>query len=232
MPSTFSTDLELELQASGENSGTWGTITNTNLELIEQAISGVESIALSNTDVTLSMDQQQESNARNMVLSFTGTLTSNVNVNFPASREKFFTIIDSTTHANNTLTFKVTGNSGFLLAQGNKYICHSDGTNIVKDLEFKNWRAITSSETVQAGSQLLVDTSSNTVTVTLPASPSVGDEVSIIDSKYTFDTNNLTVDRNGSNLLNGTSNLTVAVEGAGFTLVYVNATVGWTYKEK
>ena len=69
-------------------------------------------------------------------------------------------------------------------------------------------------------------------TVTLPASPSAGDEVSFIDSKYTFDTNNLTVNRNSEKIVNDASDLTVAVEGAAFTLVYANSSIGWTYKEK
>lgn len=233
MPSTFSSNLELELQASGENNTTWGDKTNTNLELVDQAIGGYEEIALSNADVTLSMAQEAESNARNMTLKFTGTLTGNVNVLFPTSREKLFTIIDGTTHANNTITFKVSGQTGFLLAEGNKYICHADGTDIVKDLEFKTWREITTNaETIQAGAQLLVNTSSSALTINLPSSPSVGDEVTFLDKDYTFDTNNLTVGRNSEKIANSATDLTVTQEGSGFTLVYTGSSIGWTYKEK
>ena len=80
---------------------------------------------------------------------------------------------------------------------------------------------------------LLVDTSGGARTITLPASPAAGDEVTFLDAKYTFDSNNLTVGRNSSNIVNAAADLTVATEGAGFTLVYSgDATVGWTFRDK
>jgi hypothetical protein len=188
MASTFSTDLKLELMATGENAGTWGDKTNTNLNLVQQSIAGYQEIDVASADVTLTMDDATISNARNMTLKFTGTLAGNRVVNFPTTIEKLFNIIDGTDHANNTLTFKVTSQTGFLLCEGHSYICHADGTDIVKDLEFKKWRAISSAETVQPGAQILADTSGGALTITLPASPALGDEVSFIDSDYTFDT--------------------------------------------
>ena len=233
MASSYSTDLKIELMVTGENSGTWGDKTNTNLNLVQQAIAGYQEIDVASADVTLAMTDAALSNARNMTLKFTGTLAADRTVNFPTGIEKFFNIIDGTDHAGNTLTFKVTGQTGFLLCEGHSYICHADGTDIVKDLEFKKWRAISAAETVQPGAQILADTSGGTLTITLPASPATGDEVTFVDSKYTFDTNAFTVGRNGSNITNSAADLTVSTEGAGFTLVYSgDATVGWTYKEK
>ena len=233
MTSSYSTDLKLELMVTGENAGTWGDKTNTNLNLVQQSVVGYQEIDVASADVTLVMDDAAISNARNMTLKFTGTLAANRIVNFPTGIEKFFNIIDGTDHAGNTLTFKVTGQTGFLLCEGHSYICHADGTDIVKDLEFKKWRAISAAETVQPGAQILADTSGGTLTITLPASPSTGDEVTFVDSKYTFDTNAFTVGRNGSNITNSAADLVVNTEGAGFTLVYSgDATVGWTYKDK
>jgi len=233
MASSYSTDLKLELMVTGENAGTWGDKTNTNLNLVQQSVVGYQEIDVASADVTLVMDDAAISNARNMTLKFTGTLAANRIVNFPTGIEKFFNIIDGTDHAGNTLTFKVTGQTGFLLCEGHSYICHADGTDIVKDLEFKKWRAISAAETVQPGAQILADTSGGTLTITLPASPSTGDEVTFVDSKYTFDTNAFTVGRNGSNITNSAADLVVNTEGAGFTLVYSgDATVGWTYKDK
>jgi len=233
MASSYSTDLKIELMVTGENSGTWGDKTNTNLNLVQQAIAGYQEIDVASADVTLAMTDAAISNARNMTLKFTGTLAADRTVNFPTGIEKFFNIVDGTDHAGNTLTFKVTGQTGFLLCEGHSYICHADGTDIVKDLEFKKWRAISAAETVQPGAQILADTSGGTLTITLPASPATGDEVTFVDSKYTFDTNAFTVGRNGSNITNSAADLTVSTEGAGFTLVYSgDATVGWTYKEK
>jgi hypothetical protein len=233
MASTFSTDLKLELMATGENAGTWGDITNDNLDLVQQAVAGYQEIDVASADVTLVMTDGTISNARNMTLKFTGTLAGNRVVNFPTTIEKLFNIIDGTDHAGYTLTFKVTSQTGFLLCEGNSYICHADGTDIVKDLEFKKWRAISSAETVQAGAQILADTSGGTLTITLPASPALGDEVSFIDSDYTFDTNAFTVGRNSSNIAGAAADLVVNTEGAGFTLVYSgDATTGWTFRDK
>ena len=233
MASTFSDDIKLEKMATGENSGTWGDKTNANLELVEQAIAGYQEIDVASADVTLVMSNAAISNARNMSLKFTGTLAANRTVNMPASIEKLFNVIDGTDHAGFTLTFKVTSQTGFLLCEGNHYICHSNGTDIVKDQETKFWRTVSAAETVQPGAQLLVNTSSGAVTITLPASPAAGDEVTFLDARYTFDTNNLTVGRNSSNIVNAAADLTVATEGAGFTLVFSgDATVGWTFKDK
>ena len=86
------------------------------------------------------------------------------------------------------------------------------------------------------GDQLLVDTSSgginSSVTITLPASPAIGNEVTFIDSGNNVNSNNLTIARNGSNILGAASNLVVSVNGSAFTLVFVNATRGWAYKDK
>ena len=69
MASSYSTDLSLELVATGEKAGLWGTITNTNLQLLQQAVSGYVEVTLSTGTTTLSfylMDQRQQ-----MVKTFT-----------------------------------------------------------------------------------------------------------------------------------------------------------------
>ena len=232
MASSYSSDLKLELMATGENAGTWGTKTNNNLNLVQQSVAGFQAIDVASGDVTLAMSDATISNARNMTLKFTGTLAANRTVNFPASIEKIFNVIDGTNHAGYTLTFKVTSASGFLLCEGNNYICHSDGTNMIKDHETRNWRTISAAETVQSGAQLFIDTNGGAVTATLPASPTVGDTVNFVDSRYTFDSNALTVGRNSSKITNASSDLVVNTEGAAFGLVYSGSDVGWTYTEK
>jgi hypothetical protein len=232
MASTYS-DLGLELMVTGENAGTWGDKTNSNLNLIQQGFAGYQEIDVASGDVTLAVTDATISNGRNMTLKFTGTLAGNRVVNFPTAIEKLFNIIDGTDHANNTLTFKVTGQTGFLLCEGHSYLCHADGTDIVKDLEFKKWRAISSAETVQAGAQILANTNGGAVTITLPASPATGDTVNFVDQGYDFNTNALTVGRNSSNIANSAADLTVNTQGAAFGLVYSgDATTGWTYTEK
>jgi hypothetical protein len=99
MASSFSTDLKLELMVTGENAGTWGDKTNTNLNLVQQSVAGYQEIDVASADVTLAMTDATISNARNMTLKFTGTLAANRTVNFPTGIEKFFNIIDGTDHA-------------------------------------------------------------------------------------------------------------------------------------
>jgi hypothetical protein len=96
-----------------------------------------------------------------------------------------------------------------------------------------SWQAEkTSSFTAVAGEGYFVNTTSGAITVTLPASPSLGDEVSIIDASATADSNNITVGRNSENIQGSAADLTISTERAGFTLVYFNSTQGWLLKDK
>ena len=96
-----------------------------------------------------------------------------------------------------------------------------------------SWQAVkTGAFTAVAGEGYFCNTTSSAFTATLPTSASQGDEVSFIDYAGTFDTNNLTVGRNSHNIQGDASDLTISTERAGFTLVYVDATVGWLLRDK
>ena len=95
------------------------------------------------------------------------------------------------------------------------------------------WQAVkTAAFNASAGEGYFVNTTSAAITATLPSSPTQGDEVSFIDYAGTFDSNNLTVARNGKNIQGSAADLTVATERAGFTLVFVDDTQGWLLKDK
>ena len=139
MTSSYSTDLKLELMVTGENAGTWGDKTNTNLNLIQQAIAGYEAVTITDSATTaLVMSDATLSNARNMVIKFaTITLTGATTVTIPDGIEKFY-IFDCSgiTDANN-LTIKTVSGSGFSpttagAASPKIFAAYSDGTNITE----------------------------------------------------------------------------------------------------
>ena len=134
MPSTYSSDLKLELMATGENAGTWGTKTNTNLNLLQQAIAGFELITITNgTTNTLLMNNASISQARNAVIKFdTITLTTATTVTIPDSIEKLY-LFDCTavTDATN-LTIKTASGTGFTCDASRLYFAYANGTNLIE----------------------------------------------------------------------------------------------------
>jgi trimeric autotransporter adhesin len=323
MASSYSTDLKLELMVTGENSGTWGDKTNTNLNLLQQAIAGYQDVSIAGGAQTtaLVMTDATLSNARNAVIKFSGTITGNQIVTIPDSIEKTYILYNGTSGAF-TVQFKTVSGTGPTFSttdKGFKYV-YSNGTDVIDvplgvpggsttqvqfnssgsfggsanltwdgtnfnigatgalrlqdttggeyvglkapgtvassytltlptatgtanqvlttdgsgNLSFATvsggaaWQAVvTSSLSVTAKAGYFVNTSSAAITATLPASPTLGDFISFVDYSGTFDTNNFTVARNGNKIQGDASDLTVATERAGFTLVYVDATQGW-----
>jgi len=237
MASSTSNDLKLELITTGEKSGTWGTITNTNLQILEQAASGYLSLSVGSADVALSLANYATSNGKNLYYKLTGTLTANRTVTMPDTAERVFIVEDATSRSSSlfTLTVKTVSGTGVVLPVGCKIILYSDGTNISSGPITKGYVTPAATYTAVNGDQVLVDTSGSgigaPVTINLPASPTIGDEVHFIDSGNNLASNNLTIGRNGSNILGSASDLVVSTNTAAFTLVYVNATRGWAYKD-
>lgn len=97
-----------------------------------------------------------------------------------------------------------------------------------------SWQAVITADPANAtaGEGYFCNTTGAAFTVTLPTSATIGDEISFVDYAGTFDSNNLTVGRNSHNIQGAGADLTVAVERAAFTLVYVDATQGWLLKDK
>ena len=125
------------------------------------------------------------------------------------------------------LTFPtVTGSADQILTTNGSgvlsFVDNSGGTD---------WQAVkTGNYTAAAGQGVFANTTSGAWTLTLPASPSIGDEVSFVDYAGTFDTNNLTVGRNSQKIQGAAADLTVSVERAANTLVYTDGTQGWLLK--
>ena len=245
MASTFSTDLALELVATGEKAGLWGTITNTNLQVLQQSTSGVVDVPMtSGSDVTLLLSDGATSNGKNIYLKLTGTMAGNNSLIIPASTTggtatRLYVIQDATdrTTANKyTLSIKTAGSSNpIAVPVGATMVVHSNGTDARLDVLQEGNFEITSTSitayTAVAGDNLLIDTASTGVTITLPASPSKGDTVSIMDVSATggFGSNNVTVNRNGQPIRGAASNLTLNNNNQSIKLRYTNATKGWQY---
>ena len=138
--------------------------------------------------------------------------------------------------SNGTTDYTMTWPAG--VAGGNGYVLKSTTGGVLSWAELEaggtSWAAVkvTGDSPVSgaAGAGYFMNTTSGAITLTLPGSPTIGDEISFIDYAGTFDTNNLTVARNGKNINGAASDLTVATERAANTLVYTDTTQGWLLK--
>ena len=328
MASTFS-NLGIILQASGENSGTWGDRTNVNLQRIDNAITGISNIVVTGA-TTLAFSTNSDTTTytteagRSKILVFTGTPGTPTTITLP-NVEKEYLINNKTdsslvfTAGAGASTYTVTTNKiNYVYVDGSDEVISAvadtppggsdtqiqfnssgsfggsanlvwDGTNVTLgatgalrlgdttggeyvglkapgtvsssytltlptatgtadqilvtdgsgNLSFTDnsggtsWQAVkTTGFTAVAGEGYFCDTSSAGFTATLPATPTLGDEVTLVDYAGTFDTNNLTVGRNSENIQGSAADLTVSVERAGLTLVYSGATQGWLLKDK
>ena len=144
MPSTYSPNLRIELIANGEQSGTWGTTTNTNLgTLVEDAISGYVSVSITSADQALVATNGSADQARNMIINLNTTgwpSPTNFNVYVPPA-EKFYVIRNSssfaaTIYCSTVLNNTTPGGTGLVLPAGRETILFADGTNVVSAIDY------------------------------------------------------------------------------------------------
>ena len=232
MAATYTTNLQLEKVTTGEKAGLWGTITNTNLEILEQAASGYVSIDVAAADVTLVLNDGATGTGKNLFYVLTGTLTGNRQLIMPVTAERIYIVKDSTvrTATNYTLTVKTAGGTDYVVPVASTALLYSDGTNTSLGMLDKGYVTHTAAYTAVNNDQIFCDTSAAPINITLPAGPAVGSEVTIIDSKNFFASNNLIIISASEKINSSTGNLTLDTNGQAITLVYANATVGWIYK--
>ena len=338
MASTY-TPLGVELMATGENAGTWGTKTNTNLNIIEQISGGYVELSIAGGAGTQAVDKTDGgtgSAVATRVIKFTGTISGNRVITFPVLTENFY-LINNGTSGSYTVQLKAasgsgatvtwaTGDKGWKLvyfdgvstntgvydvgfgaatspggsstqvqfndsgsfggdadliwtagtgliinsqkelrladsddsayigmksaatvsgsytltwpaavAGGNGYLLKSTTGGVLTweeaDAGGTSWQAVkTGNYTAVAGQGIFCNTTSGSFTLTLPSSPTIGDEVSFIDYAGTFDSNALTIGRNSEKINGASADLTVSVERAANTLVYTDGTQGWLLK--
>lgn len=170
MPSTYSTNLALELMATGENAGTWGDITNVNLgTLLEQAISGYVTQAITDgADTPIAIPNGASGVARNMYIELTGTLTAARNLIVPNNRKLYF-IFNNTT-GGFAVTVKTSAGTGISVANGSKVILVSNGTNVINAVSYSASSGTVTSVAVSGGTTGLTVsgspiTTSGTITI-------------------------------------------------------------------
>lgn len=155
MASTYSSTLRLELIGNGDQSGTWGDTTNSNLgDLIEAAITNAVDITFANTTYTMTAYNGLPDEARNAVLNLIGTNSASQNLIAPAVQKTY--IVKNATGA--TVTIKTSGGNGVAVSTGTTRIVWCDGTDFY---------TAASQTVVSAGTGISVATVGDTTTVTL-----------------------------------------------------------------
>ena len=328
------TGLGIELMVTGENAGTWGTKTNTNLQLISQISGGYTTQAVNGTGATTLavVDGGTGAALATRVIKLTGTITGNITVTIPIDVENFY-FIENATSGGYTVEFKYVSGSGSsvtwgttdkttkiinataddgtnpnikeitvgglpggsntqvqynnsgafggdanfvwdastglnigsqkelrlqdttggeyigmkasgtttdytitwpaAVAGGNDYVLKSTTGGVLSWAALEaggtSWQAVITADPgpAVAGNGYFCNTTASAFNLTLPASPSIGDEITFVDYAGTFATNNLPIARNGKNIQGSAANLTVATNRAANTLVFVDDTQGW-----
>ena len=237
--STYSTGLRIELQVNGENSGTWGTITNNNFsQVFEFAIAGVYSKAITTgTSTTLTNGDGPQSQANNEArqnqIIFTGTVSTTHTVQFPATQKTVGVYNNISGGADVSARLGATGNT-VTVANGKYRLLATDGTNWYDIFDLaglsETWQTKTGNYTMADGDNIFADTSGGTFTLTLPASPSIGMQCKIIDAEGTAGTNKITIGRNSQPIMGSAADLEITTNSAGIALVFYDGTFGWRLK--
>ena len=135
MASTYSSTLNLELQTTGENSGTWGTITNNNLQKLESAIKGYVSVAIASTSDSLTAsDGSTTDEQSNALIKLTGTLTGNTTMQCEAV-ENWYIVDNAATMGTYTLGFKPASGTAASLVAASKHLLYTDGSTMFDVLD-------------------------------------------------------------------------------------------------
>jgi hypothetical protein len=240
MPSTFSTNLALELLATGEGAGTWGDTTNTNLgTLLEQAISGYVTQAVSTgNDTTITIPNGATGVARNMYIELTGTGGASTNLIVPANKKLYFIF----NNASGAVTVKVSGQTGVSVPAGSKFILVSNGTDIVEATSYSagvgSSLNLTTLTATSANITTLTGTNFSATSLTLTNALKIAEGGTGLDTTPTngqlligngtgYALSTLTAG-DGISVTNNAGSITIAASGGGLPAVTVTASTAIT----
>jgi hypothetical protein len=156
-----------------------------------------------------------------LTTSAAGTVTTNAQPNITSVGTLGFLSVAGSTNLGAVGNITITGgNAGQVLTtNGNGVLSFSDAAS--------KYSSVSANTNLTAATKYIVDTSTSAITLTLPSSPTFGDEIGIIDGTGNANVNTITIARNGSNIQGTSSDLTVTTSRAAFTLVYYNVAQGW-----
>lgn len=152
MASTYTSELRIEKIATGEQSGTWGTTTNTQYDLWEASISGTATVAFaSDGNDTLSTANGADDEARHMFINLSGgsTLTATREMVCPTSSKLY--IVDNNTTGGQSVTFKTSAGSGITIPNGARMALYCDGTDVVDAFSHINTATFVTALAVASG---------------------------------------------------------------------------------
>jgi hypothetical protein len=133
MPSSYTPSLRLVLPVQGELSGQWGNTINTGItSLVDAAIAGTATVAMPDSNYTLTAANEAADESRQMFIRLTGTLTAQRNVICPAVSKLYFVINDT----NQAIVFKTAAGSGMAVAAGRSVMLRCNGTDVVSAVNF------------------------------------------------------------------------------------------------
>lgn len=162
MASTYSDRLRIELIGTGDQSGTWGITTNTNLgTLIEDAIAGVASITMTDANYTLTTANGAADQARQAVLIMSGTLSTTRDVICPAKQKTY--IIKNSTTGGQSIVLKTSAGTGVTVPNGRTMIVFCDGTNVVTGVDALTSLSVAGTATV-GGANVVTVSATQTLT--------------------------------------------------------------------
>ena len=135
MPSSYTPSLRLVLPVTGELVGTWGDVANGGLtELVDAAIAGTASVAMSDANYTLTVADGATDESRRMFVVLTGALTAQRNVVCPSVSKLYF--VANTTTGSQSIVFKTSAGTGITVPNGEAMVLYCNGTNVVNAITY------------------------------------------------------------------------------------------------